>query len=626
MLGFFPKLYPAELLYSGIARYQIRSGSLSPKSNIEELFNSRTITATADLPCGLDALVKQLPIFCQLTSDDFLNNHTLYNFYAPFIPPERASQIRESMKSNQGGNIHTRIGLAAGNIPLSQYFRFCPQCLQENEQKYGEFYWHRIHQLSCVLVCPTHNVPLQNSTLSFQQLNKHHYQMANEDNCIYIDSNTEYSERTQEILLNLARDVQRLLDNPQVPRPLNWYYQQYINLLMSKGIATASKRVNQKKLFDEFLFFYGRDVLNHLKSNIDASNSNWLCSIVRKHRKSFHPIHHILMMRFLCGSTQKFFEQSLSESEYKPFGNAPWICFNGAVDHYLQPVIQDLKLSHCLDNKKPLGTFTCRCGMVYSRTASQSDDYKPNRIITYGEKWHQKLQNLVEHKSLGLRATARELKVDTRTIDRYVEKLGLNASWKSENETKSKLSEEIRNTENDREQNRQDWLGLQQRYPQATKTQLRKLSPALYARLYRYDRQWLNENSPQLNKQSVAVNNRIDWNLRDREVKVKVKIAVKEILKREKPDRVTLRKIGIMINSKSLLEKKLDKLPLTKAYLNKVVESVEMFQERRIRWAIDRLEKQGEEVKVWKVMRLAGIKSKNFEKVEQFIVYEQYLS
>ena len=61
MLGFFPTLYPGELLYSGIARYQIRSGNLSPKANIEELFNSRTITATADLPCGLNNLVRNLP-------------------------------------------------------------------------------------------------------------------------------------------------------------------------------------------------------------------------------------------------------------------------------------------------------------------------------------------------------------------------------------------------------------------------------------------------------------------------------------------------------------------------------------------------------------------------------------
>ncbi|MDJ0691618.1 MAG: TniQ family protein [Xenococcaceae cyanobacterium MO_188.B32] len=88
MLGFFPTLYPSELLYSAIARYQIRNGNLSPKSNIEELFNSRNITATADLPCGLDNLVENLPPYSLVTADSLIQRHTLYRFYAPFLPPK----------------------------------------------------------------------------------------------------------------------------------------------------------------------------------------------------------------------------------------------------------------------------------------------------------------------------------------------------------------------------------------------------------------------------------------------------------------------------------------------------------------------------------------------------------
>ena len=111
MLGFFPTLYPGELLYSGIARYQIRSGNLSPKSNIEELFNSRTITATADLPCGLDNLVQNLPSYSSITVESLIQNYTLYPFYAPFLPPKRAREIKDSMKSARGGNIHTLAGI-----------------------------------------------------------------------------------------------------------------------------------------------------------------------------------------------------------------------------------------------------------------------------------------------------------------------------------------------------------------------------------------------------------------------------------------------------------------------------------------------------------------------------------
>ena len=105
----------------------------------------------------------------------------------------------------------------------------------------------------------------------------------------------------------------------------------------------------------------------------------------------------------------------------------------------------------------------------------------------------------------------------------------------------------------------------------------------------------------------------MDWGKRDQEVKMQVEKAVQEILQKDKPERVTLRKVGVMTGLKALLEHKLDKLPLTKTYLQETVESVEMFQDRR---AIAVLEQQGEEVKAWKIMRIAGLRNNCLEKVE----------
>lgn len=48
-----------------------------------------------------------------------------------------------------------------------------------------------------------------------------------------------------------------------------------------------------------------------------------------------------------------------------------------------------------------------------------------------------------------------------------------------------------------------------------------------------------------------------------------------------KPERITISKIGKKIGRLSLLEKHLDKLPLTKDYLQKHIESVEDFQKKK---------------------------------------------
>ena len=60
MLGFFPTPYPDELLYSLIARYHLRSGSISPKITLSELFGSTSTIATIDLPANLNNLTKRL--------------------------------------------------------------------------------------------------------------------------------------------------------------------------------------------------------------------------------------------------------------------------------------------------------------------------------------------------------------------------------------------------------------------------------------------------------------------------------------------------------------------------------------------------------------------------------------
>ena len=331
-----------------------------------------------------------------------------------------------------------------------------------------------------------------------------------------------------------------------------------------------------------------------------------ISQIVRKHRKVFHPIRHLLMIRFLGESIETFFQNN---KQYRPFGKSPWLCLNAAANHYLQPVVIDLEISHCLENKKPLGTFSCVCGMIYSRSGedkTEEDKLRIGRVITYGRVWEDKLRELVEVKKLGLRATARELRVDPNTINRYVALLDLTPLW-----TKSKPKKNLQKSvsielEEIKQQKRDIWFNSQQENPELSKTEIRKLVPGVYTWLYRRDRDWLNDNSPKLHKQTASVD-RVDWNIRDREILKQAKNTVEKLLNEDKPVRITVGKIGVDLCSKALLEKHLGKLPQTKIYLESVTERVEDFQIRRIKWAIAQLNRQGEEVKEWKILRLAGL-------------------
>ena len=627
MISFLPKPYPDEILYSILARYHIRSGNTSPKATLKELFNSQTTIATIDLPSNLDYLIKNPQFVSNYQIEDLIYKHTLYPLYSPFLPPERASQVLESMKGDDGGDIHTRAGIMASSITMPKYFRFCPTCLEEDLHNYGESYWHRIHQTPGVLACPLHRQILQNSIVSLQGFNRHEYYATSTRNCHINKQDNIYSRETLEKLLVLAKDIFWLINSNLTSQKINWFRKRYVNLMIEHGLATATGRIYQKKLLDSFLLFYGSEVLNSVNSIVSFTNeNNWVSSIVRKHRKSFHPIRHLLMMRFLQTSPEEFFQHNY---EYKPFGNPPWLCLNAAADHYFQPVIKNLTITLCCDTKKPVGTFSCACGMVYCRTGpDQNDDDKIRigKIKAFGEVWEQKLKVLVEVEKLGLRETARRLHIDARTVVRYVTRLQLKTHWPTEKEYNSVDSQEqeqvtLNSVSEDRINHRQSWIYLQINYPEASKTELRQLAKATYAWLYRNDRDWLNQNSPVLQVAVPSVT-QVNWQQRDEEILLKVEDAVQVILNTDKPARVTLCRIGKTIGLVALLEKHLDKMPFTKAYLESVVETVEEFQIRRIKWAIKQLSDYGEEVISWKVVRIAGLREDCSETVKAALEYE----
>ncbi|WP_400247953.1 TnsD family Tn7-like transposition protein [Niallia sp. JL1B1071] len=87
---------------------------------------------------------------------------------------------------------------------------------------------------------------------------------------------------------------------------------------------------------------------------------------------------------------------------------------------------------------------------------------------------------------------------------------------------------------------RSEWIQLQKEFPFLLKTKLREKVPAVYTFLYRNDRNWLNENSPELQKVET-INNRVNWLERDQEVLKNIRKVVEDINSRNgKPLRITV--------------------------------------------------------------------------------------
>jgi hypothetical protein len=514
MVGFFPTPYPDELLYSVLARYYLWSSNISPKVALKELFGKTTVVATFDLPSHIESLLENLTPGSKHTSESFTQQNTLFPFYAPFLPLERGKIVYDSMQKHYSGDIHTRTGITASSVPQIKFFRFCQNCLQEDIEIYGEPYWHRVHQIAGVLICPTHQILLQNSSIKIQNENRHEFYPADVENCIFKPYLVEYDKVTLTGLLGIAKDTEEILNSALPSKSGEWFRRKYTSLLIEKGLATASGRIYQKEFINEFISYYGQSFLRLVHSEIDINNeNNWLSSIVRKHRKVFHPLRHLLLIRFLEQNISEFFESE--NKEQNPFGEGSWTCFNGAAKHYLQKTIKTVAVSYSHDIKKLIGTFSCGCGFIYSTSdsnAPHSQKLSYGKIKAFGKVWERKLKKLLIDEKVSLREAGRQLKVDTKTVILHAKKLGLIQENKATENTSNINPPELFRLK--LKEYRSIWKQEQKKNHSLSKTELRKINPKIYIWLYRNDSKWLELNSPP-KKQIVSDRQIVDWVNRD---------------------------------------------------------------------------------------------------------------
>jgi len=589
---FFPTPYPDELLYSIIARYKKWSGEMNHRSILHDLFGNVYVSASMDLPSHIGHLVERLPITSNITVERLIQEHTMYPFYSAFLPPGQASTVFQSMAYGNGNDIYMRSGMMASSIRSNTYIRFCKDCYIEDIRRYGEGYWHRMHQIPGVDVCIEHETNLQDSNVRINQANKHEYIAADDENCRLDTVMTKTPSDIIEKHSFISKNIEKLLNHSFPKRPFQWFEQFYMSKLQNLGYANVKgSKVNQEKLCQDMLAFFGKELLVQMQSRIEGED-NWLRQITRKHRKSFHPIRHLLFLQFLSSDVEELF---YSKESYEPFGVGPWSCLNPAAEHYGTNMIKEVVLTTCEKTKEPIGTFTCSCGFIYTRRAGD-DPMKLSRVKQFGAIWEAECIRLSEA-GAGLREIGRRLHADPSTIKKCLLGGFCAADSKGGNKNNNQLLID-----------QKEWKHLQENYSNLSKTELRKLYPALYIRLYRADRSWLERESPKPSKRTTT-SSKVSWHSRDQEILREVKEAVSAIQNLEgKPKRISKSYIGYMIDRKALLERHLNKLPLTKEYLDKVLESEEEYRVRKIKWAIKELRREGKKTTKWQVLRKAGIR------------------
>lgn len=162
MIAYFPDIYPDELVYSWFCRYYVHSGCLSHKMALQELYCKRSDNPSKEFVGNLKPELRE-QIGRMHPLDNLILNHTMYPQYARFVPLEQKKTALFRL-CHDSCDIHHLFAVLPRDEG-QQYLRFCPLCVKEDRETYGETYWHRKHQIRNVGICTKHKCKLMESTV-----------------------------------------------------------------------------------------------------------------------------------------------------------------------------------------------------------------------------------------------------------------------------------------------------------------------------------------------------------------------------------------------------------------------------------------------------------------------------
>ncbi len=611
MITYYPELYPGEIFYSGNARFSERSPYPAVSDINSVLFGKRSVVATVEFPSHLDVFLNNLPCYYELSFNELVQQHTLFPYYGTFIRTAIKTQLLEGMRGN-GSSLHMRSGLMASKIHEIQRLRYCPKCVEADWNLHRETFWHTLHQIQGVLICPIHKIFIEESDVIIRHGPfRFKYLSANPRIDIDRSARPMTDHQPDPVLLLIARDAAWLLENYKEKFCLEFIMDQYHVIFQGKD-QTGRKRT---RLLQEFCDYYDEKTLHVLGCEIDREIAdNWLVKLIRGKLITHNPVRHLLFIHFLGYSLEELLH--IQPETRLPFGKGPWHCLNPVCKSFRKNVITRVDLSRsAYVTDATFGTFTCtECGYAYRMKVIDSQDAAVScveRVIDYGSVWREELSSLWTRKDVSLRNLAKRLGVDPKTIERQAAILCLQfPRHGSRNRAKKQNSfKSVRSRSSEAKERRKSYRhAWQQGRKKSTSTiALRRELPKEYIWLYRNDREWLDQHKPKKQKVQL-IRERVDWKNRDKLISGLVAESAKSLLSEPgKPLRLTISSLGRKARHLGIIQQHLDKLPLTKEALIKSTESREAFAIRKVIWVRKEFYSQGISPLKWQVIKKAGV-------------------
>lgn len=609
-LKFFPAPYPDECYYSIFCRYFARSGSTSNKRTIFELFGeAQSLAAFVFLPRRLELVDTWLGADSPVKRKKLALDNSCYAYFSTAFTRQLFEGMERKIKTGEPDrSLERRIIQKCRRSHWPERLRYCPDCVREDVERYGETYWYRMPQLPGVEYCLRHGTPIQDSEVTFRQITMAFCPASHALQDLTLQEDAEKKKYRQRYLA-IARDTEWLLRNGLKLEGCRSIARKYKELFMEKGLTTAQGVRYPDRIKTAFTEYHGEGFLKQLFQ--DKENYlYWLDFVFESVSEHLRPLHHILLMEFLKETAQGFF---YSVPDNEPYGNGPWPCINKICSHYGRDGAEKIFVTYM--NGQTIGQFRCTgCGMRYQRSRPWQEfkEYADHAVILdYGDYWYRKLRECVETKGLNQAETAKMMKCTTTTVRKRAEEIGLDLHANR----KSCIYHEKEWKDIDRSQYFRAKVGdVLQYHPELTAKELDELVPGAYAWFHKNDFQWLKE-------RLVIDQNKQYWTVWEQEHLELLKEAYECIKQTGDPERRIT--IGWLCSTVGLREceikGRLHRFPNIRGFVDEVVESKEEWLSRRL-VAIAKVKKEsGGKMEFSDVKKNMGLKPNTYQKYGTYI-------
>ena len=601
-LTHFPTALPDETVMGMCARYQVLAVHCSARESLRALFGRGMPVTSSNLPTYVGLLADRLPPDIGLTAVEIIERHTHLPYYRPFRGSATVARMKRAMLGRSRAAPKAVGGLLAGRVGAADPLRYCPACRSADIECYGVAYWHRQHQLPGVLVCADHRIGLRQLNRPLDAPARHGFSLPPAEpveDRHYTDLAAGLGDGAFRRLLATACISRDILWSATPSLPCARIRQAYRVAFERRGWITPAGQVRQAALRDAFQHHYRAvssvSPYGRLLGMLTTCDQTWLATLARGARRRGHPFQHILLIAFLFGDWEAFLRE-LDRAAVPCSAPPPAPPDRGDGTPRVDPAL----LRHLLvaegrslrSAAQVLGTSVTTLSVYAARYGIPFGRRRPTQHRPADER---RAQRLLRHG-----APMEDILAATRFSRSHLTRI-LRAHPQISYRRRYSLFRRARH------RHRSDYSAARESHPEASATEIRRRVPAAYSWLYRHDRDWLRAHSPGPVAPSPPAT-RVDWACRDRELAQQVIEAADAIRTRPgRPIRVSPSTVGRMIGALTLLQHRLDKLPRTELALEKVVETVEEYQIRRIEWAREELVRQGIPPAAWRIQRLAGI-------------------